>query len=215
MFFYLKGNLVEVINNTPNRIILILEVNHVGYEMQILSRFARELVQNQLAHIQVFTDLQIRDDRPILYGFATAPERELFRQLISVSGIGTQSAIALIDTLGLEGSVQAIVNGNIRTLSKTPGIGEKTAERIILELKTKLSQWRKLLGITLPSAAAIPSLEVLEDVEMTLLALGYTHEEINQAISTLSQDNKMLKNINGEEWIREAITWLNQHEKLT
>lgn len=214
MLSYLKGNPVEVLNNTPNRILLILEVNQMGYEMQILSRFARQLIENKLENIQVFTHLQIRDDYPILYGFATVAERELFRQLISINGIGAQSAIALIDTLGLEESVQAIVNGNIRTLSKTPGIGQKTAERIILELKTKLSQWRKLLGITLPSAAAISSLEVLEDVEMTLLALGYTHEEINRALSTLSQDHQMLKNINGEEWIREAITWLSQHEKL-
>ncbi|HAC64129.1 MAG TPA: Holliday junction branch migration protein RuvA [Cyanothece sp. UBA12306] len=210
MIFYLKGHPIETIKNTHNRILLILEVNQVGYEMQITSRFARQLSQNHQKTIQVFTHLQIREDHPILYGFSTAAERELFRQLISVSGIGAQLAIALIDTLGLEELVQAIVNGNIRVLSQTPGVGQKTAERIALELKTKLSQWRKLVGITLPSTAAIPSLDVLEDVEMTLLALGYTNEEINQAISTLSQDNQMLKNTNGEEWIREAITWLSQ-----
>ncbi|MGP0128242.1 MAG: Holliday junction branch migration protein RuvA [cyanobacterium endosymbiont of Rhopalodia musculus] len=215
MLNYLKGNLVEVINNTPNRIILILEVNHMGYEMQILSRFARQLVQNKLESIQVFTHLQIRDDYPILYGFATVAERELFRQLMSVNGIGAQLAITLIDTLGLEELVQAIINGNILTLSKTPGVGQKTAERIILELKTKLSQWRKLLGITLSSPIEIPSLEVLEDLEMTLLALGYTNKEINQAVSTLSKDNQMSKNNNSEEWIRQAIIWLSQHEKLT
>ncbi len=213
MLSYLKGNPVEIIKNTPNKILLILEVNQVGYEMQIVSRFARQIAQNKPETIQIFTHLQIRDEQPILYGFATAAERELFRQLISVSGIGPQLAIALIDTLGLEELVQAIVNGNIRTLSKTPGVGQKTAERIALELKTKLSQWRKLLGITLPSTSALPSLEILEDVEMTLLALGYTNEEINQAVSTLSQDNQMLKNTKGEEWIREAIAWLTQQEK--
>lgn len=210
MLSYLKGNPVEIIKNTHNRILLILEVNQVGYEMQIPSQFARQLSQNKLDTIKVFTHLQVREDQPILYGFFTAAERELFRQLISVSGIGAQLAIALIDTLGLEELVQAIVNGNIRKLSQTPGVGQKTAERIALELKTKLSQWRKLAGITLPSSSAIPSLDVLEDVEMTLLALGYTHEEINQAVSVLSQDNQMLKNTNGEEWIREAIAWLSQ-----
>ncbi|ACK64127.1 Holliday junction DNA helicase RuvA [Rippkaea orientalis PCC 8801] len=210
MISYLKGNPIETLKNTQNRILLILEVNQVGYEMQIPSRFARELSQNPRETLQVFTHLQVKDEQPILYGFATAAERELFRQLVSVSGIGAQLAIALIDTLGLEELVQAIVNGNIRTLSQTPGVGQKTAERIALELKTKLSQWRKLVGITLPSTSAIPSLEVLEDVEMTLLALGYTNEEINKAISTLSQDNQMLKNTNSEEWIREAIAWLSQ-----
>ena len=130
--------------------------------------------------------------------------------MISVSGIGAQSAISLIDTLGLEELVQAIVTGNIKKLSQTPGVGKKTAERIALELRTKLSQWRKLVGVTVTSSSAMPSLDILEDIEMTLLALGYTNEEINKAVSTLSQDNLMLKNTSTEEWIKEAIAWLSQ-----
>ena len=78
MLSYLKGTPIEVTNNIPNRIILILEVNHIGYEIQISSRFARQLVQNKLENIKVFTHLQIRDDSPILYGFTTVAERELF-----------------------------------------------------------------------------------------------------------------------------------------
>ena len=210
MISYLKGTTIEVIKNTNNRIVLVLEVNKIGYELQITSRLAREISQNKPDNLQVFTHLQIREDHQILYGFSTTAERELFRQLISVSGIGAQLAIALIDTLGLEQLVQAIVTGNIRILSQTPGVGKKTAERIALELKTKLSQWRKLVGITVTSTSAMPSLDILEDIEMTLLALGYTNEEINKAISTLSQDNLMLKNTDTEEWIREAITWLSQ-----
>ncbi len=210
MISYLKGTTIEVIKNTNNRIVLVLEVNKIGYELQITSRLAREISQNKPDNLQVFTHLQIREDHQILYGFSTTAERELFRQLISVSGIGAQLAIALIDTLGLEQLVQAIVTGNIRILSQTPGVGKKTAERIALELKTKLSQWRKLVGVTVASTSAMPSLDILEDIEMTLLALGYTNEEINKAISTLSQDNLMLKNTDTEEWIREAITWLSQ-----
>ncbi len=210
MISYLKGSPIEVIKNTNNRIILVLEVNGVGYELQIPSKLGRDISQEKVDSIQVFTHLQIKDDQQILYGFSTVAERDLFRQLISVSGIGAQSAIALIDTLGLEELVQAIVTGNIRILSQTPGIGKKTAERIALELRTKLSQWRKLVGVTVTASSAMPSLEILEDIEMTLLALGYTNEEINKAVSTLSQDNIMLKNTNTEEWIKEAITWLSQ-----
>ncbi len=210
MINYLKGSPVEVIKNTNNRVILILEVNKIGYELQIPSKLAREISQDKLETLKIFTHLQIKDDQQILYGFSTTAERELFRKLISVSGIGAQSAIALIDTLGLEELVQAIVTGNIRILSQTPGIGKKTAERIALELRNKLSQWRKLVGVTVASSSAMPSLEILEDIEMTLLALGYTNEEINKAISTLSQDNLMLKNTNTEEWIKEAIAWLSQ-----
>lgn len=215
MLSFIEGNPVKVINNIQNKTILILEVNNIGYEIQISSRFSQKIVQNQLENIRVFTCLQIRDDYPILYGFATVDERDLFRQLISVNGIGAQLAIALIDTLGLEKLVQAIIDGNTRSLSKTPGVGQKTAERIILEFKTQLSQLQKLLEKTLSSPAAIPSLEVLEDLEITLLALGYTNKEINKAVSTLSKDNQIFKNHNAEEWIREAIIWLNQNEKLT
>ncbi len=210
MISYLKGSPIEIIKNTNNRIILVLEVAQVGYEIQIPSKLARELSQTKPDNIQIFTHLQIREDHQILYGFSTTSERELFRQLISVSGIGAQLAIALIDTIGLEELVQAIVTANIRILSQTPGVGKKTAERIALELKTKLSQWRQLVGVTVTSSSAMPSLDILEDIEMTLLALGYTNEEINKAISTLSQDNLMLKNTNTEEWIREAIAWLSQ-----
>ncbi|MGK7885859.1 MAG: Holliday junction branch migration protein RuvA [Crocosphaera sp.] len=210
MINYLKGIPIEVIKNTNNRIILVLEVNQIGYELQIPSKLARHISQDKLEVISIFTHLQIKDDQQILYGFSSTAERDLFRQLISVSGIGAQSAIALIDTLGLEELVQAIVTGNIKKLSQTPGVGKKTAERIALELRTKLSQWRKLVGVTVTSSSAMPSLDILEDIEMTLLALGYTNEEINKAISTLSQDNLMLKNTNTEEWIKEAIAWLSQ-----
>ena len=208
MINYLKGKVVEIVKSTSNRVIAILEVNQIGYEVQIPSRLARQLPVGDSEPVQIFTHLQIREDQQILYGFACAAERDLFRQLVSVRGIGTQLAIALIDTLGLENLVQAIVTGNIRTLSKTPGVGKKTAERIALELKTKLAQWRQLAGATLPTSSATPAAAILEDVEMTLLALGYTGEEIDQALSALSQDNQLLKNPNVEEWIRSAIAWL-------
>ena len=208
MINYLKGKAVEIVKSTSNRFIVILEVNQIGYEVQIPSRLARQLPVGDSEPVQIFTHLQIREDQQILYGFACAAERDLFRQLVSVSGIGTQLAIALIDTLGLENLVQAIVTGNIRTLSKTPGVGKKTAERIALELKTKLAQWRRLAGATPSTSSATPAAAILEDVEMTLLALGYTGEEIDQALSALSQDNQLLKNPNVEEWIRSAIAWL-------
>lgn len=210
MINYLIGKVIDITKNNQTKIILILEVNNIGYEIQIPSRFARELKENKEENRQVFTHLQIRDDLQILYGFSKSAERDLFRQLVSVSGIGNQLAIALIDTLGLEDLVQAIVTANIRVLSKTPGVGQKTAERIALELKTKLAQWRLQAGVNVSSATkATPSSEVLEDLEMTLLALGYTNEEIEQAVSVLSQDNQLLKNSNVEEWIRSAIAHLS------
>lgn len=211
MISYLKGKKVEIIKTTQNRLFLILEVNSIGYEMQISSRFARQLDMEQDEPIQIFTHLQIQEDKQILYGFSSAAERDLFRQLVAVSGIGMQLAIALIDTLGISDLVGAIVTSNIPTLTKTPGVGKKTAERIALELKTKLAQWRKISGVEVqqPEAVFAPKPEIREDLEMTLLALGYTNEEIEQVLTALSQDNQLLKNPNVEEWIRSAIAWLS------
>ena len=211
MISYLKGKKIDIIKNTQNRLFLILEVNDVGYEMQISSRFARQLDEESDRTLQVFTHLQIQEDKQILYGFATAAERDLFRQLTAVSGIGMQLAIALLDTLGISELVGAIVTSNIPTLTKTPGVGKKTAERIALELKTKLAQWRKISGVEVeqPKAVFAPQPEVREDLEMTLLALGYSNEEIEQVLTALSQDNQLLKNPNVEEWIRSAIAWLS------
>jgi Holliday junction DNA helicase RuvA len=210
MISFLIGEKIEIIKTINNRFILILNVNNIGYELQLSSRYARQLELETTKNIKVFTHLQIKEDQQVLYGFFSAPERDLFRQLISVSGIGAQLAIALLDTLDIEQLVQAIVIGNIRLLSKTPGVGQKTAERISLELRTKLGQYRSVVGMTDHQAKTMPSLAILEDLDMTLLALGYTNDEIQQAVSVLSQDNLMLKNNNVEEWIREAIAYLSQ-----
>ena len=182
--------------------------------MQISSRFARELEDSLEKPLQVFTHLQTLEDKQILYGFATIAERDLFRQLTAVSGIGMQLAIALIDTLGISELVGAIVTSNISTLSKTPGVGKKTAERIALELKTKLAQWHKVSGIndtdiTQSKATDTPPLEIREDLEMTLVALGYTNDEIEQVLTILCKDSQLNKNTNVEEWIRRAIAWLS------
>jgi len=207
MINYLKGQCISVGKNFQNRMMLILEVNQTGYEIQIPSSFAHSLTPDTQEMIQIFTHFYVREDQQQLFGFAAPAERDLFAQLISVSGIGTQLAIALMDTLGLEGLVQAIVMGNIEQLSKTPGVGKKTAERIALELKTKLAQWRQVSG--LPTETNRPDSSIINDVEMTLLALGYTQAEINRAIAALGQDTTLQKNPNVEDWIRQSITWLS------
>jgi holliday junction DNA helicase RuvA len=209
MISYLKGRAVEIVKATNSRIYLILEVNNIGYELQIPARFASQLSIDD-SERKIFTHLQIQEDKQILYGFASAAERDLFRQLVAVSGIGMQLAIALIDTLEISDLVGAIVTGNISVLSKAPGVGKKTAERIALELKTKLAQWHKISGIEIePTTIVAPQSEILADLEMTLLALGYTNQEIQQAIAAIARNELLAKNSNVEEWIRSAISWLS------
>lgn len=208
MINYLRGQAIEVLKTPNNRLILILDVNQIGYEIQIPSRLALDIGNDNNDSCQIFTHLLLREEQPLLYGFGTASERDLFRQLLSVNGVGAQLALALIDTLGIEELVVAIVTGNTKILSKTPGVGLKTAERIALELKTKLAAWRQLKEVTATTTAILPAAEIREDVQMTLLALGYSQEEIDRAIAVLSQDALFSKNTQPEDWIKGAINWL-------
>ena len=206
MISYLKGTVASIQKSSGNRVILILEVNSCGYELQIPARLATQLPT--AGEVQVFTHLQIREEQPSLYGFSSTAERDLFRHLISVSGIGAASAIALLDTLELPDLVQAIVTGNTQLLIQAPGVGGKTAERISLELRKKLADWRNITGLA-PTTSATPlSPEILEDVQDTLLALGYSPNEVSQALQTVSQNAGLAKNANAEDWIRQAIAWL-------
>lgn len=204
MISYLKGTAIQIQTPANNRAILVLEVNQVGYELQVPQRMILEVVPSQ--EIQVFTHQQVREDQISLYGFSSAAERDLFRQLISVSGVGSSLAIALLDKLGLADTVSAIVTSNIQRLSTAPGVGKKTAERLALELRSKLGQWRVASGLieSLPLTSLNSTMQA--EVEMTLLALGYTNDEIRQALQAISQDSLMVKSQNIEDWLRLAIS---------
>lgn len=207
MIAFLKGTVASVQKSSTNRVILTLEVNSCGYEMQIPARLAAGFTTGE--QVQVFAHLQIREEQPLLYGFGSAAERDLFRQLISVSGIGAAGAIALLDTLELPELVQAIVTGNTQLLVQAPGIGGKTAERICLELKNKLATWSHTVGLGTTTASVALSPKILEEVQMALLAVGYSPNEIAQALTSVSQNALVAKNAGAEDWIRQAIAYLS------
>jgi Holliday junction DNA helicase RuvA len=102
-----------------------------------------------------------------------------------------------------------VVGANTRLLSRTPGVGAKTAERLVLELKGKLAEWRQQSGLTVAPQGG-PIATVQEDVEITLLALGYTSSEIMQALQAVGQNSALAKTGDTEAWLRAAIAWLSQ-----
>lgn len=208
MIGYLKGVLADIQRLNNGRVIITVDVQGIGYELQVTARVMGTLPPIGDS-VQIFTHLQNRDDQPVLFGFSSRAERDVFRLAISVSGIGPQMGMALLDTLNLNDFVQAVVSGNARILSQTPGVGKKTAERIILELKTKLAEWRQQVGL-IAAPAAGPVSVVQEDVEMTLLALGYSNSEITKALQAVGQSKALSKTADTEAWIREAIAWLSQ-----
>lgn len=209
MIGYLRGAIAllkaqDTSRKTSPCYILTLDVRDVGYDLVITASAAKQMPPVGEV-VQLFTHMQVREDRTVLYGFLSAAERDLFLQLISVSGVGAQMAMALLNTLGLQDLVKAIVTGNSRILSLTPGVGNKTAERLALELKTKLADWRQQVGVTIPVVSAVQ-----EDVEMTLLALGYTPAEIGEALRHLATSPALAQSQDVEVWLKSAITWLSK-----
>lgn len=205
MISYLKG-IVAGIQNSGNRCILTLEVNGMGYDLQIPTRLVQQLPDSG-REVQIFTHYQIREEIPLLYGFGSPGERDVFRHLLSVSGIGAALAIALLDTLELPDLVQAIITANTQLLIQAPGVGKKTAERICLELKTKLIEWRKSAGYFVATGGPAPG--ILEEVQMTLLALGYTANEVSHALHVVGEDMGLSKDAYVEDWIKHAIAHLS------
>jgi Holliday junction DNA helicase RuvA len=209
MISYLKGIVAGVQSISANRTILTVEVNGIGYDLQVPQRLAQQLTTTG-EEVQIFTHYQVREEVPLLYGFSSPAERDLFRHLLSVSGIGAALAIALLDTLELPELVQAIIAANIQILIQTPGVGKKTAERICLELKSKLIEWRKSAGFFVATGGPAPG--ILEEVQMTLFALGYTAHEVSHALHVVSEDIGLPKDAYVEDWIKQAIAHLSSTE---
>ncbi|MEL7224041.1 MAG: Holliday junction branch migration protein RuvA [Cyanobacteria bacterium P01_D01_bin.36] len=207
MIGYVKGLLADSQKLPNGRVIVTVDAGGVGYDMQINPRVLGELPLVG-EPVKIFTHLQTREDLQVLFGFGSRAERDVFRLLTSVSGIGPQMGMALLDTLGINELIQSVVNGNTRVLTRTPGVGNKTAERIVLELKTKLSDWRQHSGIVAPTGGPVSAVQ--EDVEMMLVALGYTNSEISKALVAVGSSSTLSKSDNTEEWIREAIAWLSR-----
>lgn len=208
MIGYLRGTLVEIKTGDIKKSIptITLDIQGIGYEVQVTASSITKLPSLNET-LKLFTYLQVREDRLGLFGFLLISERDLFRELIAVSGIGAQMAIALINTLGIEDLVKAIVTSNTRILSLTPGVGTKTAERIALELKSKLADWR----LSQVGTASTFIVAVQEDLEMTLLALGYSPKEINLAIGAIASSPLLINTQELETWLKVAINWLSQN----
>ena len=143
--------------------------------------------------IHLFTHLRIRDEQPVLYGFNTQIELELFQMLLSVSGVGPRIALGLISSLGVSGVNQAIESGDVNALRSVNGVGSRTAGRLILELKGKFEN--------ILFEANGDSINLDSEVVNALIALGYTANEARQAV----QASDSLGSITLEEGIRNAL----------
>ena len=185
----ISGKLIE--RHPPQ---IIVDVHGVGYEIDVpMSTFYHLPATG--SEVTLYTHLIVREDAHQLYGFANEQERQVFRQLLKISGIGARTALSVLSGLSVAELYEAVVAQDASRLTKIPGIGRKTAERLLLELKDKLD-------VTVAPATATGN--QIGDIANALLALGYNGKETQWAVKQLPAG------VNVAEGIRQALKFLSK-----
>lgn len=196
MIAYLKGRIIDKTEN-----IVVVETNGIGYEVNISLNTSLSL--SNKTECELFTYLQVREDGVFLFGFATKQEKELFLKLITVSGVGPKMAITILGGASLADILTAIVCEDSKFLSKFKGVGKKTAERIVLELKENVNNNLTEQNSALDFGSIDMKNNVVEDTIMALVALGLNksdavkkiRENYSDGDSTELLIEKILKNL--------------------
>lgn len=178
MYDFITGKLVYEDANG-----IVVENNGIGYAICVSSN-ASVIFRQESGDIRVYTYLSVKEDEMSLYGFYSKDERDLFLKFISVSGVGAKTAIQILSGMKLSDLTLAVATGNVGAFSKIKGIGKKTAERIVLELKDKVST----LGPLLQNDVTPIITGVEQEAELALISLGFSKAEAKRAI--LAVENK-------------------------
>ncbi len=180
---------------------LLVDVNGIGYEIQAPMTTIYQLPEEGQA-VTLFTHFVVREDAQLLYGFSNQTERSLFRTLIKVNGVGPKLALTILSGIETDTFVRCVRDGDTAALVKLPGVGKKTAERLLVEMKDRLKDWHvdgTAEAIELPTT--VKSNTMLSEAESALVALGYKPQEASKAIAAVNDDT-----INSsEELIRMAL----------
>ncbi len=201
MITFLEGTLVEAL---PTQV--VVAVHGIGYQVSIpLSSFDKLPAPG--SQIKILTHLQVREDAHVLYGFMTAAERDLFRLLVNnVSGIGPRTALDILSGISISHFKAAVISGDAGLLSKTKGIGKKTAERIIVELKDKVgiaAAWEAASAAHAPT----PEETQINDAVLALISLGYKQVDAHKAIKQ-AQEKSGKTALTTEELVRQSLKLL-------
>ncbi|NJN52743.1 MAG: Holliday junction branch migration protein RuvA, partial [Gammaproteobacteria bacterium] len=151
--------------------IVVVDVAGVGYEIE-LTNAARAMLPAVGETVSIYTHLVIREDAHALFGFESLAERDLFRSLIKVSGIGPKLALTLLSGINVADFVRCIRDGDVTRLTKLPGVGKKTAERLVVELKDRIDRMVSVPAAA-PRRASESGAKVIEEAERALISLGY------------------------------------------
>lgn len=173
MIGYLKGNLIFAEEG-----VAIVEVNGVGYEITCSDAVYKELVKNRCGEVYTYT--AVKEDGVSLYGFVSQEEKKIFLKLISVSGVGPKMGIAVLSAMSVKDLTAKIAAGDVKGLSAVKGLGKKTAERIVLELRDKIAP--AFIDGDTPFVTESMSDEESDDAVIALMGLGFSRTESVQAV---------------------------------
>ncbi|MCX2979330.1 Holliday junction branch migration protein RuvA [Halieaceae bacterium IMCC14734] len=180
---------------------ILLDVGGVGYEIQVPMTTLYELPVTGTA-LTLFTHFVVREDAQLLYGFSSERDRHLFRSLIKVSGVGPKLALGILSGMDADSFVRTVQRDDISTLVKLPGVGKKTAERLLIEMRDRLKDWMlELAEPTAATTAAASDRDMLAEAESALVALGYKPAEASRAVAAANDDSIE----RSEELIRRAL----------
>lgn len=175
---------------------IVVEAAGVGYEIDVPMSTLYQLPELGQS-VTLLTHLVVREDAHLLYGFASLDERSTFRQLVKISGVGAKLALAVLSGMETGELAQAIVMQDVARLVRIPGVGRKTAERLVLELRGKLQESTSLTAVRTVRSTA-------DEVSEALMALGYNEREAGAAVRSLAEG------LSVENGIRAALKWLAQ-----
>jgi Holliday junction DNA helicase RuvA len=218
MIGWLQGQLADRWQQA-SRCGLLVVCGGVGYEVHMPRRQWERLGETGSA-LSLHIHQVIREDAWTLYGFASRGERDLFRELVAVSGVGPQMALGLLGQLSCEELVRAIVQADLRLLTQAPGVGKRTAERLAVELRTRLQERFGSDGdaddtadLALTSSGDGDPLanSVREEVSITLTALGYEALEINRALRAVAAAKEPPGQA-ADDWLRACLRWLSRSQ---
>ena len=199
MFAYIKGIL-----ESKNENYIIIDVNGIGYKIFMPSSGINRLPETGKI-VKVHTYYHVREDNISLYGFNTQEELKMFELLISVSGIGTKSALAILSEISPSSFALSVISGDVSALVKIPGIGNKTAQRMILELKDKLKTEQAITKNNLKNVnIEYNNKDNISEASSALQVLGYTKKEIDKVL--VSSD---LNGLSIEDIIKKALKKLS------
>ncbi|MHC8328494.1 Holliday junction branch migration protein RuvA [Pseudomonas sp. LB1P83] len=196
----LRGTLAE--KQPPH---LILDVNGLGYELEVPMTTLYRL-PSVGEPLTLHTHLVVREDAQLLYGFFGKRERDFFRELIRLNGVGPKLALALMSSLEVDELVRCVQSQDTSALTKVPGVGKKTAERLLVELKDRFKAWETVPAMFAlvpnqpggPDTAPVATAE--NDAVSALISLGYKPQEASKAISSIKE-----KGLSSEDMIRRAL----------